>query len=1484
MKLFLRSLVLTLFAITLTSANVFSQSATITTDQPDYPPGSTVIITGTGFQPGETVTLQVLHDPTGGDDATDPSHLPWTVVADGSGNFSSTWTVPSDADELGATLKLTADGQSSGLHAEVVFTDGTRTLDHITVGAQSSSIIYGSSGSPTFLITVSTTVSGGGTSNLNSITFSASGLPSGVTVTSFTPASVNASNTTPSPTSSLELSVPNNLNAGSYNFTVTASGGTGNNARTVNATGTLTITTKAASVTPNPGTKVYGNADPALTGSTSGFLAGDNVVASYSRVTGETVTGSPYIISAALSPAGVLSNYNITYNTANFTITARPITITPNAGQSKVYGNADPAFTYTASEALQSGNSYSGALGRTAGNNVGTYTYTLGTLSAGSNYSLTLGGSNTFAITARPITITPNAGQSKVYGNADPTFTYTASEALQSGDSYSGALGRASGESVASSPYTYTIGTLSAGTNYTLTLGGSNTFAITARPITVTPDALSKVYGNTDPTFTYAPSEALLTGNSFSGALSRATGESVASSPYAYTIGTLSAGSNYTVTINPANTNKFSITARPITVTPDALSKVYGNTDPTFTYTPSEALLTGNSFSGTLSRAPGESVAGSPYAYTMGTLSAGSNYSLTLGGSNTFAITARPITITPNAGQSKVYGNADPTFTYTASEALQSGNSYSGALGRVLGESVAGSPYAYTLGTLSAGSNYSLTLGGSNTFTITARPITITPNAGQSKVYGNADPTFTYTASEALQSGNSYSGALGRVLGESVAGSPYAYTMGTLSAGSNYSLTLGGSNTFTITARPITITPNAGQSKVYGNADPTFTYTASEALQSGNSYSGALGRAPGESVAGSPYAYTLGTLSAGNNYSLSLGGSNTFAITARPITITPNAGQSKVYGNADPTFTYTASEALQSGNSYSGALGRAPGESVAGSPYAYTLGTLSAGNNYSLSLGGSNTFAITARPITITPNAGQSKVYGNADPTFTYTASEALQSGDSYSGALGRASGESVAGSPYAYTLGTLSAGTNYSLTLGGSNTFAITARPITITPDLGQFKYCGQSDPTFTYTSSEALLPGNSFSGPLGRSGDANSGNGIYNYTLGTLSAGNNYILTLGGSNTFEIKGVSIDASNTSTAIQLATPTKILTATVSSGSVLVPNATVTFTITNNGNINPITVTAVTDVNGVATSNLPSGSLAVGLYQVTALAGSGCAQSVAYFSVYDPNAGFVTGGGWINSPAGAYRADTTLIGKANFGFNAQYKKGSQTPDGNTEFQFQAGNLNFKSTYYTAGSLVIAGAKAIFQGTGTINGTGSYNFMISAIDGSISGGGGVDKFRIKIWTNANGSGVVYDNNQNASNNADPTTTLGGGSIVIHSSSTKSRVMNTVSPGSNVSITNNQNSIGTNDLEGNGKLSIKVMPNPTSYYFTLILKSLSKENVKLTVTDITGRVIEQKTGVAANSSIQLGNQYHPGIYIAEFIQGNDRITLRLIKEGK
>lgn len=147
-----------------------------------------------------------------------------------------------------------------------------------------------------------------------------------------------------------------------------------------------------------------------------------------------------------------------------------------------------------------------------------------------------------------------------------------------------------------------------------------------------------------------------------------------------------------------------------------------------------------------------------------------------------------------------------------------------------------------------------------------------------------------------------------------------------------------------------------------------------------------------------------------------------------------------------------------------------------------------------------------------------------------------------------------------------------------------------------------------------------------------------------------------------------------------------------------------------------------------------------------------------YVVVYDPDAGFVTGGGWIDSQAGAYRADLSLTGKANFGFVSKYKKGANVPTGQTEFQFQVADLNFHSDSYEW-LVVTGGDTAQFKGEGRINGVNDgngnpYKFKIWAIDND------PDKFRIKIWSedDMGNEMVVYDNEFEQG--------ISGGAIVVH----------------------------------------------------------------------------------------------------------------------
>lgn len=175
-----------------------------------------------------------------------------------------------------------------------------------------------------------------------------------------------------------------------------------------------------------------------------------------------------------------------------------------------------------------------------------------------------------------------------------------------------------------------------------------------------------------------------------------------------------------------------------------------------------------------------------------------------------------------------------------------------------------------------------------------------------------------------------------------------------------------------------------------------------------------------------------------------------------------------------------------------------------------------------------------------------------------------------------------------------------------------------------------------------------------------------------------------------------------------------------------------------------------------------------GVYTVTATVESGGLSDSAsvLVVVYDPSAGFVTGGGSIDSPPGAYVADAALAGPATFGFVSRYKKGAATPQGNTQFSFQAGDFQFESTSYDW--LVVAGAKAQYKGSGMVNGTGNYGFLLTAIDGQLAGGDGSDRFRLKVWDKTSGDAIVYDNSMGSPDDIDAAgpQPLSAGSVIVH----------------------------------------------------------------------------------------------------------------------
>ena len=170
-----------------------------------------------------------------------------------------------------------------------------------------------------------------------------------------------------------------------------------------------------------------------------------------------------------------------------------------------------------------------------------------------------------------------------------------------------------------------------------------------------------------------------------------------------------------------------------------------------------------------------------------------------------------------------------------------------------------------------------------------------------------------------------------------------------------------------------------------------------------------------------------------------------------------------------------------------------------------------------------------------------------------------------------------------------------------------------------------------------------------------------------------------------------------------------------------------------------------------------------GIYQVGLFIEDSCGAktellSSNYITVYDENAGFLTGGGWFYSPMGAYKLKANVQGKAEFNFNIKFQKGSTIPKGNAELKLKAANMDFKSDSYEW--LVIADDKAQFKGSGSINGVSDYDFFLTVVDGN------PDKLRVMIWKKSTGQ-LIYDNNIEDTNiKAQPKMTIGGGQIVIH----------------------------------------------------------------------------------------------------------------------
>jgi filamentous hemagglutinin family protein len=829
--------------------------------------------------------------------------------------------------------------------------------------------------------------------------------------------------------------------------------------------------------------RLYGDVDPALTFTASGFVGTDDV----SILTGQLIRAAGENVGTYAITQGTLAapNYAIAFTPGSFGIAPAPLGVVANA-QTRLYGAADPSFTFAASgfRLGDTETSLTGALARAAGENVGTYAITQGTL-ANPNYTIAFTGAE-LAITPAPLSVVADA-QTREYGLTDPALTFAASGFVlgDTAASLSGTLVRSAGENVGS--YAIGQGTLS-NANYAISFTGAQ-FAITPAPLSVFATNVTRLYGGTDPSpLPFTTSGLRLSdtaATALTGALARAPGENVGS--YAITQGTLAA-SNYTISYTPGTLR---IDPATLSVVASNQSRLYGDADPALTFAASGFVLgdtAGTALTGTLLRAAGENVGS--YAIGQGSLSA-SNYVIAFT-PGSFVINPAPLSVAA-FDATREYGLADPLFTFAAT-GFRLGDTASvltGALGRNPGENVGS--YAITQGTLAA-SNYAISFTP-GTLSITPATLSVAATPG-GKTYGSPDPVlgFTPLGFRLGDTASILTGTLARDPGENVG--TYAITLGSLSAGANYVISFAGA-LFTISPAALAVVAQ-DQSRLYGDADPILGFSAVGFVNgdtAATALTGALARAPGENVGS--YAITQGSLAAAN-YIINFT-PGTLAITPAPLSVVA-FDATREYGLADPLFTFAATgfRLGDTASVLSGALARDPGETVGS--YAIVQGTLAA-SNYAISYT-PGTLSITPAELMVAATPG-GKVYGAADPALAFTAS-GFRLSDTVAvvtGVLTRDPGENVGS--YAITQGTLSASPNYTIRFAGAQ-FQISPASLSVAA-LNQARLYGDPDPILGFTTI-GLVNGDTaasaLTGALARAAGENVGS--YAITQGTLAASN--------------------------------------------------------------------------------------------------------------------------------------------------------------------------------------------------------------------------------------------------------------------------------------------------------------------------------------------------------------------------------------------
>ena len=412
--------------------------------------------------------------------------------------------------------------------------------------------------------------------------------------------------------------------------------------------------------------------------------------------------------------------------------------------------------------------------------------------------------------------------------------------------------------------------------------------------------------------------------------------------------------------------------------------------------------------------------------------------------------------------------------------------------------------------TTNASTNQELTIKGFISYTVTFKVVNGKWNEGEGDA-ATADKTVTLTGhdGDTLNLTADQIPAVGSKPNDTYKAGSWDVTPSTntaITAATTYTYTYVAKEAAAVTKEP------EGKTLTYNGQEQALV-TAGEAT--GGTMQYALGDANG---ATQPYTTSIPTGTNAGTYYVWYrvkGDSNHNDVAAASVTVTINkklltitaGAKSKVYGEKDPELTYD-STGLVEGDNITGSLTRDAGENAG--TYAITQGTVTASDNYELSYVPALLTITKADSNTTAPTANELNYSGSAQ--------ELVTAGTPTGGTLVY----STDGESYNEMIPTgINAGeyTVYYKVIGDANhndkvvqqvTVTILARTLDIKADEKSKTY-GEDDPALTYTS-EGLVEGDSITGALSRAEGENVG--TYAIEQGTLTAGDNYIITYTGAN----------------------------------------------------------------------------------------------------------------------------------------------------------------------------------------------------------------------------------------------------------------------------------------------------------------------------------------------------------------------------------